>query len=198
MNDFLQCDEYIDYKSDNIIECAKELFKNCQTDIEKAKVAYEFVRDKIPHSFDINAKLITSKASDVLKYKTGICHAKANLFAALLRSQGIMTGFCFSHLTLADDESMGYCIHGYNAVFLDNHWIKLDARGNKEGVNAEFSIAEPILAYPPREQYDEYTIKGIFAKPHEEMMKMLDEAKDLQYICDNIPDYVNQKPEIAE
>ena len=62
------------------------------TDTEKAKIAYEYVRDEIPHSFAIDSKIITAKASDVLRYKTGICHAKANLLAALLRSQSIPVG----------------------------------------------------------------------------------------------------------
>lgn len=198
MNIFLEENEYVDYSNSNIINLANKLFKEYNDDVEKTKIAYEYVRDEVPHSFDINAKVITAKASDVLKYKTGICHAKANLLAALLRSQGIMAGFCFEHLTLVNDDSEGYCIHGYNAVFLNDNWIKLDARGNKPGVNAQFSMGKPILAFPPREEYDEYYINGIFAEPHKEMMKVLDDAKDLQYICDNIPDYVNQKPDIEE
>ena len=42
---------------------------------------------KIPHSFDIASDLVPVKASDVLLAKTGICHAKANLFAAILRHE---------------------------------------------------------------------------------------------------------------
>ncbi|HEY5556236.1 transglutaminase domain-containing protein [Acetobacterium sp.] len=87
------------------------------SEVEKAKVAYHFVRDEIPHSFDCNARVITASASDVLIHQTGICHAKANLLAALLRFQNIPTGFCFQHITLSDDDSLGYCVHAYNAVF---------------------------------------------------------------------------------
>ena len=198
MNKFLESSEYVDYEDESIVRTAKELFKNCISDIDKTKTAFEFVRDKIPHSFDIKAKAVTAKASDVLKNKTGICHAKANLLAALLRSQGIMTGFCFQCLTLADDDSMGYCIHGYNAVFLNEHWIKLDARGNKEGVNAQFSLDKPILAFYPREKYDEYYVKGIFANPDPGMMKVLEDAENIQYVIDNIPDKVTQVPDIIE
>lgn len=39
-----------------------------------------------------NIDIIINKASDVLKYKIGICHAKSNLLASLLRSQNIPTG----------------------------------------------------------------------------------------------------------
>lgn len=161
-------------------------------------MAYEFVRDEIPHSFDCNARIITARASDVLLYQTGICHAKANLLAALLRSQGIPTGFCFQHITLAVDDSLGYCVHASNAVFINNKWIKLDARGNKQGVNAQFSTDEPILAYPNRKEYDEYFFDGIFASPHKATMQMLEKAKSLQDIMDNIPENVTEKPDIGE
>ena len=56
-----------------------ELFQNCETELEKAKVAFEFVRDEISHSWDIQSTRITRKASEVLMFKEGICYAKSNL-----------------------------------------------------------------------------------------------------------------------
>lgn len=196
MEIFLKETPYIDYSAPNIRETASRLFGDAATDGEKARIAYEFVRDEIPHSFDIEAKIITAKASDVLQARTGICHAKANLLAALLRSEGIPAGFCFQHLTLADDDSLGYCVHAYNAVFLENRWVKLDARGNKPGVNAQFSLGEPVLAYPPRKEYDEYFWDGIYANPQGETMEMLGKAKTLQDIIDKIPDTVTDAPDV--
>lgn len=198
LDKFLQASEYIDYNSKLIQKKAAKLFSSNMTEIEKVKTAYEFVRDKIPHSFDCNAETITAKASDVLKYKTGICHAKANLLAALLRSQGIPTGFCFQHITLMDDDSQGYCVHCYNAVFLNDKWIKLDARGNKQGVNAQFSLDEPILAFPNRKEYDEYFWEGIYASPHTPTMEMLEKATSIQDIMDNILDTVEEEADIRE
>lgn len=198
MQKFLQATEYVDYDSEIIQKKALELFNENMSDIEKARTAYEFVRDEIPHSFDCNAEIITAKASDVLKYKTGICHAKANLLASLLRSQGIPTGFCFQRLTLLDDDSIGYGVHAYNAVFLENKWIKLDARGNKEGVNAQFSMGEPVLAFPVRAEYDECYYNGIYAYSHMPSMQMLENAKIIQDILENIPDVVTEKPDIQE
>lgn len=198
MQKFLQATEYIDYDSEIIQNKALELFSENMSDIEKSRIAYEFVRDEIPHSFDCNATIITAKASDVLKYKTGICHAKANLLAALLRLEGIPTGFCFQRLTLSDDDSIGYGIHAYNAVFLDNKWIKLDARGNKKGVNAQFSMSEPILAFPVREEYDECYYNGIYAYSHSPSMQMLARAETIQDIRENIPDVVTEEPDIKE
>lgn len=199
---FLENHHYIDFSSALIIQKSQDLFEGINSNIEKAKVAYEFVRDEIPHSFDININKtnikITAKASDVLKHRTGICHSKANLLAALLRLQNIPTGFCFQHITLAADESMGYCVHCYNAIFVDDHWIKVDARGNTNGKKAQFSLSEPILAFPNRNEYDEYFWDGIYANPHIDTMKMLEKSRTIQDIIDNIPDYVLDAPEIID
>lgn len=198
MKKFLQETKYIDFNSDIIQKKIAYLFSPDMDKTEKIKTAYKFVRDEIPHSFDCNANIITAKASDVLLHNTGICHAKANLLAALLRSQGIPTGFCFQHITLASDDSLGYCVHAYNAVFLNDKWIKLDARGNKQGVNAQFSTDKPILAYQNRAKYDEYFLNGIYSSPHIKTMQMLEKANNLQYIFDNIPDTVDDIPDLNE
>jgi len=193
---FLCEDHYVDFRAENIMELSVQLFNGKQDELEKAEIAFSFVRDEIPHSFDMEAGIITARASDVLKYQTGICHAKANLLCALMRAAGIPAGFCYEHITLADDDSLGYCLHCYNAVYVDNRWIMLDARGNKPGVNAQFSPDKPVLAYPPRRGYDEYLIEGIYAKPHQETMEMLEQADNLQDIIDNIPEFLTAVPDI--
>lgn len=189
MKDFLEENPFIDYSSNLIKVKTQQLFNDSMNHAHKAQIAYHFVRDEIPHSFDCNASIISASASDVLKYKTGICHAKANLLAALLRSQGIPTGFCYQHLTIVDDDSKGYCLHCFNAIFLYNKWIKVDARGNKKGVNAQFSLHLPILAFEHRPQYDEYIFEGIFAKPDMPIMNMLKNAKTLQDVMDGLGEY---------
>ena len=78
---FLSENPYVDFSAVNIQELAKVLFCGAESDVDKTKIAYEYVRDEIPHSFDIGAKIITAKASDVLKYRTGICHATEAIFA---------------------------------------------------------------------------------------------------------------------
>ena len=198
MNDkiLLVENKYIDFSSTIIQNKVKNLFYNIDSDVEKAKIAYEYVRDEIPHTFDIQSDIITASASDVLAYNTGICHAKANLLAALLRTQHIPVGFCFQHLTLSEDDSLGYCVHCYNAIFIDNQWVKVDARGNTNGKNAQFSLTEPQLAFQNRSKYDEYYFEGIYANPHTDTMLMLDKANSMQDVIDNIPDYVLEVPNL--
>ena len=48
------------------------------TEVETVKSAYEAVRDRFPHSYDINAQEVSVSASDVLRHGHGICFAKAH------------------------------------------------------------------------------------------------------------------------
>ena len=193
---FLCENEYIDYSSQDIIEKSKELFTGNHSIYDKIKIAFEFVLNEIHHSFDIQSTIITSKASSVLRHKTGICHAKSNLLAALLRSQNIPTGFCYQHITLIEDDSKGYCLHCFNAIYFDNRWIKLDARGNKKGINAQFSVNEPILAFKNRPEYNEYFFEGIWATPDIKTMKLLETAQNLDDILYGIPEFPEIKPHV--
>ena len=198
MDKFLAASRYIDLDADNIQTKIYELFSDSMSSIDKARIAFEFVRDEIPHSFDCDATVITARASDVLKYRTGICHAKANLLAALLRSQGVPTGFCFQRITLADDDSMGYCVHAFNAVYVGGKWIKLDARGNKPGVHTHFSTEEPSLAFECRPEYEEHFWKGIYAEPHLATMRALEESRHLQDVIEKLPDEIDTAPDTNE
>lgn len=155
--------------------------------LESSKAIFVYVRDEIPHSFDIHADVVTARASDVLKEKTGICHAKANLLAAMLRSVGIPCGICFEYLHFSRKEN-AYCLHAFNAIYIDMEWIYVDARGNKEGVNAQFSEDEPELAFLPDEDKKEYFVGGIFVAPHEETMRCLEESSTIDEVAQNLPD----------
>ena len=99
---------------------------------------------------------------------------------------------------MADDDSMGYALHCYNAIYLNGRWIKVDARGNKPGVNAQFSLDEPVLAFPCRPQYGEYFFKGIYAAPCEITMRKLEQSKCLQDVLDSFPSMITELPDITE
>ena len=148
----------IDYGNPMIQEKVSELRSDTKTMIEYIQKAYEFVRDNILHSWDIQSPIVSRKASEVLENKTGICWTKSCLLAALLRANGIPAGISYQLLTRADDDdSEGYIIHALNTVYIEEQskWIRLDARGNKTNVHAEFSIEEEQLAFPVRSQYGE-------------------------------------------
>ncbi|KYG27598.1 transglutaminase-like domain-containing protein [Alkalihalobacillus trypoxylicola] len=172
---YLQQDEWVDYRSENIQKLSKQLFSSIESEEAKVEKAFNFVRDEIDHSWDIQGKIVTCKASDVLDAKEGICYAKSNLLAAVLRSQDIPVGFCYQKLVLFDTPESGYCIHALNAVFLSDikKWIRLDARGNKEGIDAQFSINEEKLAFPVQSLKGEIDYPVIYFKPNQKTMAVL-------------------------
>ncbi len=190
LEDYLIELDVVDYNHPLIRKKVNELFSGSLDDIEKVKIAFEYVRDSISHTFDIQSLRVTCKASDVLYFEEGICHAKSNLLAAILRSQGIPTGFCYQRLTKGDTPDTGYCIHALNAVYLRSleRWIRIDARGNKEGVDAQFSINEEKLAFPIREKYDEKDYLIIYTEPNTNTINALKQNTDGQMLFHNLPD----------
>lgn len=190
LQDYLLELEMVDYSHPLIAEKVKELLSDLADEIEIIKTAFEFVRDNIAHSFDIQSLRVTSKASEVLYFAEGICYAKSNLLAAVLRSKGIPTGFCYQLLTKGDTPDTGYCIHALNAVYLQTlqRWIRLDARGNKEGVDAQFSIYEEKLAFPVRKEYDEKEFPVIYAEPNSRTIAALKQSLDNAMLYCNLPE----------
>lgn len=196
LNRFLEESPYIDCSAPILQAELPRLFAPGMTAVEKARAAYTFVRDEIPHSFDCEAAAVTARASDVLRCRTGICYAKSNLLAALLRTQGIPAGLCYQRLTLLDDDSAGYCLHAYNAVFLEGRWVRLDARGNKPGVCAQFSLGEPALAFPVRPEYGELLYPGIYAAPYPPTMAALERAASIRQVWEDLPDRLDAAPDL--
>lgn len=166
MEDYLSETEEVDYSHPLIAQAVNQIINDHHTDLDRIQYTFEFVRDDIHHSWDIQSTRVTCKASEVLVHKEGICYAKSHLLAALLRAQGIPTGFCYQRLTLGATLDTGYAIHALNAVYLDNmsKWIRLDARGNKQGVQAEFVIDVEKLAFLVRPELDEIDYPTIYAK----------------------------------
>ncbi|MFL0195175.1 transglutaminase family protein [Clostridium sp. WILCCON 0269] len=167
LSNYLLVNKYVDFNKKIIQDKAKELFHENLDEIKKIRIAFEYVRDDISHSWDIQSKKITRTASEVLQYKEGMCYAKSMLLAALLRHQGIPTGFCYQRLTLGDTPQTGYCIHALNAVFIPSigRWIRIDTRGNTNGKNAQFFIDKEQLAFQVRVKYDEVDYPTIFIDP---------------------------------
>lgn len=186
---YLKQDDVINFGNETIIQLADSLYKNADSEIEYVKAAYEFVRDKISHSADINEDIITCSASEVLKAKHGICFAKSHLLAALLRCKGIPTGFCYQKLILDDETAPILIYHGLNGVYIKEYskWIRLDARGNKEGVNAQFSTNEEQLAFPVRSEKGEEDGLIIYPDPDIKILEKLRNNKTRTELWDDLP-----------
>ncbi|MGE5390036.1 MAG: transglutaminase-like domain-containing protein [Deltaproteobacteria bacterium] len=189
LEDYLVELEVVDYNHPLIKQKAAQLFTGPADELETVKTAYEYVRDSIAHSFDIQASTVTCRASEVLYHGHGICYAKANLLAALLRGQGIPTGFCYQYLTRGETPDTGYCIHTLTGVYLKtmDRWIRLDARGNKPGVEARFSAEQEKLAFPVREEYGEKDFFVVYRQPSARTIDALRLSSDCQMLYESLP-----------
>lgn len=170
---------------------SQKLFNNTKDEIEAIQKAFLYVRDQIDHSWDIQADEVTKTSVEVLKSGHGICYAKTNLLTGLLRSVGIPTGYCYQKLRLFDDEEKRYCIHALNAVYLETSgkWIRIDARGNKSGINAQFSLDKEQLAFEPNPKLGERDYNVIFTRPNRNTMLVLDKNNQALSMYENeLPD----------
>ncbi|NRB40642.1 MAG: transglutaminase family protein [Pseudomonadales bacterium] len=187
MQKYLAVSEFIDWNNKAVAAKAVELAKDCDGEEAITQACFEFVRDEIRHSWDYQENPVTCKASDVLKFGTGYCYAKSHLLAALLRANGIAAGLCYQRLTIEDDKPP-FCLHGLNAVYLPEHgWYRLDARGNKKGVNARFTPPLEQLAFPINID-GELDLPEIWAEPLSLITQSLLAADDYLAVANNLPD----------
>ena len=159
MEDYLIETPSIDYMNFHIQERVRELKNQSEDNLDYIKRSYIFVRDEILHSWDID-------------------------LAALLRADGIPSGISYQLLTRADDASEGYMIHALNTVYIKdlNKWIRLDARGNKENINAYFSLDEENLAYKIRSEMGEIDYHDNHADLDERLVNILMQSESIQEI----------------
>lgn len=183
--DYLESTAVIDFENPSIIQLAQRLADGVPDETRLAQRVYEYVRDQIAHSGDINAREATCSASEVLAKGHGNCCGKSHLLAAILRYLEIPTGFTYQWLVSDDDERL-LVLHGLNAVYLKSleRWIRLDARGNKPGVQAELSIASERLAWPVREALGEVDEKVVWVSPKKEVVRELKSNKNRNKISD--------------
>jgi transglutaminase-like putative cysteine protease len=195
MGRYLDLTDMIDFDHELVMLAAQSLMPS-NDDCAYARRAYEYVRDAFPHSFDLYGSgrpvcQVSCRASDVMINGHGICYAKSHLLAALLRFAGIPAGFCYQKL-LSSEDNPKIVLHAVNAVFLKSpgKWIRLDARGNKNGVDAQFSINEEKLAFPIRPELGEEDGLIIYAAPSPNVLEVLKKANDIAGLIDNLPDHI--------
>lgn len=177
----------IDLSNPLIAETARGLERGSV--METALAVYSFVRDGIGHSVDIGAERVTCAASEVLTHRHGICFAKAHLLAALMRQCGIPAGFCYQLLIFDDEHDRRLVPHGLNAVHLGGRygWVRIDARGNKPGVDAQFDVDSEKLAFPVRDSLGERDEKIILADPKASILECFRRNGTVVELIANLP-----------
>lgn len=139
INSFLQNTKYLDYNHPAIKEIALKLTKHYNTDRQKARTIFYWVKENIKFEFGYWG----IKASKVLKKRKGMCTNKANLLIALLRVLNIPAGYgilkvntkrfyqelmCPSFRKLVSPKTT----HIYVGIFLKGRWIRCDPSVDSE------------------------------------------------------------------
>jgi transglutaminase-like putative cysteine protease len=187
MDPFLKSTDVIDWTHPAVLARAQALGDGVADPIVVARRCFEWVRDEIKHSVDHALRPVTCAASEVLQQGSGFCYAKSHLLAALLRANEIPAGLCYQRLSL-NDKGAPYCLHGLNAVRLPaTGWYRIDARGNRTGVNAQFVPPVEQLAFLPRLP-GEADFPEIWAEPLPIVVDKLRTHKTVESLGADLPD----------
>ncbi|MBQ5966739.1 MAG: transglutaminase domain-containing protein [Clostridiales bacterium] len=208
-DEYLEVSEYINHNHIKVAYLSNYFMETIMKDLSEGKAmeymdpemefasrAFRFVRDEISHSNDAGRKELCLRASDVLDKRTGLCFGKSHLLCALLRAAGIPSGLCYQYLRLDEnDEDSPLILHGLTAIYFESlgKWIRVDARGNKPGVTAEFSVEEEKLAFPVRPGLGETDLPFIFPRPDIGVIGKLLLSKTAQEAMANLPDRIAGK-----
>lgn len=183
---YLRATDIIDWSHPEVFAQAKALAVPGNP-IETARSCFQFVRDTIQHRRDFERNPVTCRASDVLRHGTGYCYAKSHLLAALLRANGLPAGFCYQRLSV-NDTGPPFCLHGFNGVFLPGFgWYRIDARGNRPGIDARFAPPEVHLAFP-LQLAEEVEFENVLADPLEIVVDSLNESTSWMDALARLPD----------
>ncbi|AWE48880.1 transglutaminase [Streptomyces nigra] len=175
---YLAADEVIDHDSPVVRQAAARLATQAEDSYAYARLAFEFVRDTVPHSQDSGDPRVTWRASDVLKQGTGICYAKSHALAALLRAEDIPTALCYQKFDV---------VHGLVAVRFGGAWHRQDPRGDKPGVTTRFSLDGEQLAFPVDPDSGELDYPTLYAEPHPAVLQALRAARDREHLWELLP-----------
>lgn len=191
---YLQASDIIDWQHPAIVDRARKLAAAGDTPIVIAQLCFEWVRDHIAHSVDYQRNPVTCRASEVLHHQTGFCFAKSHLLAALLRANRIPTGFCYQRLSI-NDNGPPYSLHGFNAVYLPEiGWYRIDPRGNKPGIDAQFLPPREQMAYAIRLP-GEMDFQSIWVAPLPIVVHALERYTTWQELRNHLPDLI--EPDLA-
>ena len=191
LNSYLKSSEIVDFNHPSIVNLSKKLIKNISDKEQIAKIFFQYIRDEIRHSGDCKDNKTTLKASEVLEYKTGWCYSKSILLIALLRLNEIPAGFTYQKLKCDEYIDDTFCIHALVSIYLEKYgWYRVDARGNKNGVDSQFSPPYEKLAFPIK-YYGEEDFNIPYKKPLNIVIQTLQKYKSYHEISQNLPDINN-------
>lgn len=176
---YLACSPVISCTDPAIRNRARELIRGTSTEYEQIQSIYTYVRDGISHSADAGQSQLIWKTTQVIATGHALCFIKSHLFVSLCRSVGIPAGLCYQRLKKEDGS---YVLHGLTAVWIEDKgdWIRLDPRGNKPGVDAQFNpYGDEQIAYPEMKDPGEWLDPHIYPEPWDEIMHLFKISSDV-------------------
>ncbi len=129
---YLRATYWIDCDNDLIIKKTQHLTKHLDSEVEKAKKLFYFVRDEIEYTVYVDfcdEKIY--RASHVLLEKRGYCVQKAILLAALARAANIPSRLHFADIKnrkvkkklIERRKSDIFIYHGFTELYLLGKWV---------------------------------------------------------------------------
>lgn len=173
---YLATDDVVQVNDSGVKALAAQLKAQSPDEAGFCLAAFEWVRDEVVHSVDAGHNLVPLAASEVLEARTGLCYAKSHLLVALLRAGGIPSGFCYQRLR---ETTGGLVLHGLVAVQLGGRWFRLDPRGNKPGIDAQFSLGGDRLAFKADPEEGESDDPQVYPAPAPAVVRALAAHSDL-------------------
>ena len=189
LDPFLRSTDLIDWHDRAVTVHALALAAGATDLVDAARRCFEWVRDEVRHSADYGLVAVTCRASEVLRERSGYCYAKSHLLAALLRANSIPAGLCYQRLKL-DDAGDRFCLHGLTAVMLPAFgWYRIDPRGNRFGIDAQFTPPLERLAFTPAAP-GEADLPAIWPDPLPVVVHALRAHTRADVLAQHLPDLV--------
>jgi transglutaminase-like putative cysteine protease len=187
VREYLEATPIVDWDHPEVLALAKALAGGRSDTVAVARRCFEWVRGRIKHSGDYRLDPVTCSASEVLRHGTGFCYAKSHLLAALLRANAIPAGFCYQRLSI-DGVGAPFCLHGLNAVHLTRiGWYRIDARGDRDGIETAFDPPSERLAFRPRLD-GETTLDAVWSAPLPVVVEALTGRGSYAQLLEHLPD----------
>lgn len=186
MNPFLARTDVVDFDDPAIAALGAQLRAAGEPSGYAAR-CFNWVKEEVAHSADVEKDVVTCGASEVLRERVGLCYAKSHLLVALLRAGGVPAGFGYQRLAL--DDAGKFCLHGLVAVNLpDGTWYRVDPRGGVRGAGARF---EPPRFFPvyPADAWGEFELLGFRSEPLPEVVRALRAHRSLRDLMRGLPDW---------
>jgi hypothetical protein len=135
MEIYLQPTKFFDFNKSRVQQKALEITNDCETEKEKAKTLFYWVRDSIKYNMQLFVPILPNnfKASKVMQKRQGFCVSKSILLSTLARAVGIPARIhlvdLINHLVSQKViDFMGTNVmfyHGFSEFYLNDKWVKL-------------------------------------------------------------------------